>query len=124
MTTTLLKRNPLLDNLNLINFSLSLLIVFHHAFTVNIDYNGSFSPKSYGFTISLQRMLYNFSECAVPMFYFLSAYLFYRSFDGSLKQYKEKIYRRFYSLLVPYVIFCTFGFIKHLTVAGAVSGGG
>lgn len=112
----------LLGVLNPINFLLSLMIVFHHAFTVNVDYNGSLLLQAYGWTIGIQRFMYNLSECAVPMFYFLSAFLFYRTFDGSWIQYKEKIRRRFFSLFIPYVIFCTFGYVKHLSVIGL--GGG
>ena len=108
----------LISVLTKISFILSLLIVFHHAFTVNVDYNGCFWPQSYGWTVGVQRMMYNFSECAVPMFYFLSAYLFYRTYDGTWSNYKEKIYRRFYSLFIPYIIFCTLGYIKHLAVIG------
>lgn len=113
-----MRKNYLLEVLTPINFLLSLLIVFHHAFTVNINYCGSFWPQAYGWTIGIQRMMYNLSECAVPMFYFLSAYLFYRTYDGTWNTYKEKITRRCYSLLIPYLIFCTFGYIKHLAVTG------
>lgn len=92
-----------------INFLLSLLIVFHHGFISIVRYNGSFSPFSYGLTVSIERYLYNISECAVPFFFFLSAYLFYRTYDGSWSQYLYKIKRRFWSLLIPYIIFGTIG---------------
>ena len=52
----------LISVLTKISFILSLLIVFHHAFTVNVDYNGCFWPQSYGWTVGVQRMMYNFSE--------------------------------------------------------------
>lgn len=106
-----------LQSLPLINFILSLLIVFHHSFTSNVDYTGSYSIGAYGWQIAVERFMYNFSECAVPIFFFLSAYLFYRSFDGSWSQYKAKISRRIFSLFVPYVLFCTLGYIKHLAVS-------
>lgn len=113
----------ILSSLSITNFLLSLLIVFHHAFTTDIGYVGTYLPTDYGFNVSVQRFMYNLSECAVPVFYFLSAYLFFRNFDGSFQQYKMKISRRFYSLFVPYVIFCTFGYIKHLIVSGLTGGG-
>ena len=120
--TAILNNRNSLEFITPVSFLLSLMIVFHHSFTVNVDYNGSFLPQSYGWTIGVQRFMYNLSECAVPMFYFLSAFLFYRTFDGSWSQYKEKIRRRFFSLFLPYVIFCTFGYVKHLSVIGL--GGG
>ena len=64
-----------------INFLLSLLIVFHHGFISIVRYNGSFSPFSYGLTVSIERYLY-------------------------------KIKRRFWSLLIPYIIFGTIGYVK------------
>ena len=108
----------LLDVLNPVNFFLSLMIVFHHAFTVEVGYNGSFALSAYGVCTGFQRMMYNLSECAVPMFYFISAYLFFRTFDASWKSYRQKIGRRFYSLFIPYIIFCTLGYVKHLSVTG------
>lgn len=108
-----------------INFLLSLLIVFHHGFISIVRYNGSFSPFSYGLTVSIERYLYNISECAVPFFFFLSAYLFYRTYDGSWSQYLYKIKRRFWSLLIPYIIFGTIGYVKvRLFSPSEMEGGG
>ena len=108
-----------------INFLLSLLIVFHHGFISIVRYNGSFSPFSYGLTVSIERYLYNISECAVPFFFFLSAYLFYRTYDGSWSQYLYKIKRRFWSLLIPYSIFGTIGYVKvRLFSPSEMEGGG
>lgn len=101
-----------------VNFILSYLIVFHHAFTCNINYNGSYILTHYGFTATVERYMYNISECAVPIFFFVSSYLFYRTYDGTWVQYKAKIVRRFYSLFIPYVIFCTFGYFKHVINTG------
>lgn len=106
-----------------VNFLLSLLIVFHHGFTMNVDYNGSFDPSSYGMNMAIQRYMYNLSECAVPVFFFISAFLFYRTFDGSWNNYKEKMSRRIFSLFVPYIIFSTMGYVKSLVFNGGLGGG-
>ena len=115
------KSNFVLSTLTPVNFLLSLLIVFHHGFTVDVSYLGDFSFSTYGLATSLQRFMYNLSECAVPTFFFLSAYLFYRTFDGTWSNYIEKIKRRFYSLFIPYIIFCSLGYVKHILNTG---GGG
>lgn len=104
----------MLNKLPIINFLLSLFIVFHHGFTSSVGFNGSYKIGDYGLTIAIERYLYNLSECAVPFFYYLSAYLFYRTFDGTWEQYRYKIKRRFWSLLVPYVIFNSMGYFKAL----------
>lgn len=111
----------ILDNLIQINFILSFLIVLHHSFTADIGFVGTFSLSAYSPGVLIQRYFYNISECAVPMFYFISAFLFYRTYDGSFAVYKKKLLRRLYSLFIPYLIFCTFGYIKHLI---AIGGGG
>ena len=112
-----LEEKQILKCLPLVNFILSLLIVFHHSFTTNVDFTGSYSIGAYGWQVAAERFMYNLSECAVPIFYFLSAYLFYRTFDGSWEKYKTKIARRFFSLFIPYILFCSLGYIKHLAVS-------
>ena len=107
-----------------INFLLSILIVFHHSFTSPITCIGSFYPSIYGFTITIERYMYNLSECAVPVFFFLSAYLFYRTYDGSWGHYMYKMKRRFWSLLVPYIIFSTMGYLKVLVINSSKINGG
>lgn len=105
-----------------VNFLLSLLIVFHHAFTLNVDFKHSFALQDYGYSIAFQRYMYNLSECAVPVFFFISAFLFYRTYNGTWANYKEKISRRVRSLFIPYIIFCTLGYVKAIAFNGA--GGG
>lgn len=100
----------LLHSLPILNFLLSLLIVFHHGFTRNVGFIDSYNPLDYGVITAIERYFYNFSECAVPIFFFLSAFLFYRTFDGSKEKYISKMKRRFWSLVVPYIIFNTIGY--------------
>lgn len=69
-----------LKNLKTLNFILACLIVFHHAFNVDVSYS-SHSVISAAFII--ERYMYNISECAVPMFFFISGYLFYRTYENS-----------------------------------------
>lgn len=105
------------------NFLLSLLIVFHHAFTMDIDYNGSFAVSTYSVSTVFQRYMYNLSGCAVPVFFFISAFLFYRTFDGTCANYKEKMQRRVHSLLIPYLLFCSLGYVKALAFNGEIGRG-
>lgn len=115
-------KKRILTRLGITNFFLSLFIVFHHAFTIDINFLGTFNPLVYGLGGCIQRYLYNLSECAVPIFYFFSAYFFFRGYDGSWFQYRKKIGKRFFSLFIPHVVFCTFGYVKHLLASG-MSGG-
>lgn len=112
----------LLHSLPILNFLLSLLIVFHHGFTRNVGFIDSYNPLDYGVITAIERYFYNFSECAVPIFFFLSAFLFYRTFDGSKEKYISKMKRRFWSLVVPYIIFNTIGYFKAMVFSGRYGG--
>ena len=110
-----------LNKLPITNFLLSFLIVFHHSVSGDLRYIGTYNPIAYGANVFFQKFMFNLSECAVPIFFFISAYLFYRNYDGSISQYKQKVWRRIFSLAVPYVIFGTIGYIKCL-IEGGYSG--
>lgn len=45
------------------------------------------------------------AQCVVPLFFFISGFLFFfRIKEFNLNCYKEKIHRRIYTLLVPYIL--------------------
>lgn len=50
----------------------------------------------------------------VPLFYIISGYLFFQRYDNSLKCYKNKLKKRIFSLLVPYLMW---NFIAYLVYA-------
>lgn len=53
------------------------------------------------------------SDAAVPVFFAISSYLYYEKFDWNrpLNSYGKSIQKRVFSLLVPYVIFSSLGFL-------------
>ena len=62
--------------------------------------------------------------CSSILFLFI-CFLFYRTYDGSWSQYLYKIKRRFWSLLIPYIIFGTIGYVKvRLFSPSEMEGGG
>ena len=96
-----------------IQFVLSILIVMIHANSVFINLPGSQTQYVYGTNWASFVQLF-FSEgiarIAVPTFFIISAYLFFNSFDGSLKVYAKKIKKRFFSLVIPYLFWSAFTF--------------
>lgn len=78
-----------LYNLNPVNFLLSLLIVFHHGFTRNVGFIDSYNPLDYGVITAIERYFYNFSECAVPIFFFLHS-----CFTEHLMAVRRNIYQK------------------------------
>ena len=103
--------NKFLSSLKFANFFLACLIVFHHAFNIDISCN---SENVMSVAFFVERYMYNISECAVPMFYFNSGYLFFRTYKNTIEVYWNKLEKRIFSLLVPYLIFNTLGYIKHI----------
>lgn len=109
-----------LSKLPFLNFILATLIVFHHCFNINIEYNSylisSFFTENSAYII--ERYLYNISECSVPVFFFVSSFLFFRTYDQNIEVYKYKIHKRLYSLFIPYILYNTLGYFKHIIISG------
>ena len=57
----------------------------------------------------LDTVLMILYDCAVPAFFFLSSYLFFRNF--SINDYGKKLMTRVNSLLIPYIVCSTIGFL-------------
>lgn len=57
----------------------------------------------------VQRFKGTFSQVAVPLFFMISGFLFFRSYTKS--QYIDKLKRRFKTLLIPYLLWNLFGML-------------
>lgn len=78
------ERNSLLDLLKW--FAILLVVIWHSIqYTQNTDFDNNF----------LFRIIYSFH---MPLFMFISGWLSYETFDGSI----HKLYKRFYWLIVPF----------------------
>lgn len=87
-----------------LRFPLCMLIVFMHCnpllFCVNV-HKFNFVTFEFAQTFAMEFV---FRLC-VPLFFIISGYLFFLSFEKFTTQvYKEKLYRRLFSLLLPYLV--------------------
>ena len=103
-------------NISILNLQgvLSVLVLLIHAASLNINLPGRELQTVYGFNYStFIQMFFSEGICrmAVPLFFTISGYLFYKSFDGSFEGYQKKIRRRVYSIVVPYLIWSSFVFL-------------
>lgn len=87
--------------ITLLNFILCVVILIYHS---NCTRAMQYEYKDFFYYLSDCITL--FGHCAVPTFFALSAFLFYRNF--SLDKYGEKLKSRFKSLVLPYLIWNTF----------------
>lgn len=91
--------------LDYVRFPLAVMVVFIHCYgDISAETSNSIPALFYENTrILFSRIL---SHIAVPLFYIISGYLFFFSFKGkwSTSLWKEKMSRRFWTLLIPYII--------------------
>ncbi|MBE6282257.1 MAG: acyltransferase [Bacteroides sp.] len=97
--------NEISKIISFLRFPTTVLVVILHAYTttrgiINVENSVWYNHISYIFSL-------NFGEIGVPMFFFISGYLFFQKYSPSLHCYIEKNKRRIKTLLIPYIIWNT-----------------
>lgn len=93
--------------IDFLRFPMAVLVVLCHCKTL-FGIGGGPTPAGQGVQVFLAEVL---PHIAVPAFVFFSGYLFFYKTGFDLKVYGEKLRRRVRSLLLPYLIWCTAGFV-------------
>lgn len=92
------------------SFLLSLLVVFVHSTHFSVEELQRVARLPFFGSSFLEKWEFFFSEflgqVAVPGFFFVSGYLFFRNLQ-SLSQWKEKLGKRFFSYVLPYLFWNT-----------------
>lgn len=87
---------------------LSIAIVVFHAFSINGKdlFGDTFNASHFKILSGIQHINGAFlADMIVPVFFWISGYLFYNWKESfSLTLYKNKLYSRFNTLLIPYII--------------------
>lgn len=78
--------------INALRFFMMLLVIFIHE-------NGATNEK-YG---QIGCSVNNFAQIAVPFFFIISGFFFFKEDNFIFNDYKHKIKKRFFSLLIPYI---------------------
>lgn len=103
-------------NIGYINVILSILIVALHS-----DFSDKYStdvPYYWLYTYA-HNMVSVIADCAVPIFFVMSAFLFYRNF--SMQIYPSKLKSRFKTVAVPYFIWSATGIIYQLAISFVIT---
>lgn len=90
------------NKITYVNFLLSSFIIFHHAYNVNVY---DLSNTLLG---TIEKYLLSAFEVAVPLFFIISGYLFFYNCDKT--NIKNKLKKRFKSLIVPYLLWNLIGY--------------
>ncbi|MGN1051453.1 MAG: acyltransferase family protein, partial [Acutalibacteraceae bacterium] len=111
--------NEYLSNkIRYVKFFSVIAVVFIHSYNYADSYLLAETTISEGFNIfaMMQYFISNgITRFAIPIFFILSGYLFFRNFDLSFKGYFAKIKSRFFSLVIPFVVWVIIsGFVIYL----------
>lgn len=87
--------------LNITRFIMSIGIVFLHSYTCVQMYPFLKEMATYQAVARVFSM--QFGEVGVPTFFIISGYLFFVGYQQTWSCYKNKIKRRFYTLVIPYL---------------------
>jgi surface polysaccharide O-acyltransferase-like enzyme len=92
------------DRIQFLRFPLVVAIVFIHSGAIFLSAEDQFS-QHYSFSVKFIIYLISgiFARVAVPLFFIISGFLFYRNFDFTFKNYILKIETRIMTLFVPYL---------------------
>lgn len=96
------------QTIDLLRFPMAICVIFIHLTP------STTSLINYGYSLFSDQGIYNLSgiifshvlsRIAVPMFFFISGYLFFANFpQWSWSKYKDKLQSRVYTLLIPYIL--------------------
>lgn len=89
------------ETLDLLRFPLALVVLFVHTFSAHLLPAGVSGAGTEGFLDFVEAFLRGQS---VPIYYFISGYVFFVGADFSKQVYLKKLRNRVHSLLVPYLI--------------------
>lgn len=107
--------SPVISNLR---FPLALMVVYIHSFgfgecdlsDLNILHLSSYDIYNIVRTL-ISKVI---CQIAVPLFFFFSGYLFFKKLETwNWETYKTKISKRFFTLLIPYIIWNTIRFFSN-----------
>lgn len=89
------------QTLDLLRFPLALVVLFVHTFSTHLLPAGVSGAATEGFLAFVEAFLRGQS---VPIYYFISGYVFFLGVDFSSQVYLKKLRNRFHSLLLPYLV--------------------
>ena len=104
--------NEIRNKITLITFVCSVLVIYIHAYNLvvyGIDENSSGLS---GIVYVIENYWSKVLKIAVPMFFFISGLLFFRNLQ--IKDLPRKWKKRFFTVIIPYFIWCTLYYIYNV----------
>jgi surface polysaccharide O-acyltransferase-like enzyme len=97
--------------LKVLSFLLIVFVVFLHSYNLKVHLPEEITSIS-GFNQFLQEFIsFGLTRIAVPLFFFISGFLFFQKFKFEYAVIKEKLSKRFFSLFIPYLLWSILVFL-------------
>lgn len=102
--------------INTINIILAILVIMIHCYNIPmVNVNEDTNMILYNTIKFIQNFIsQGISRMAVPLFFILSGFLFFRNFSNENTVYKNKLKKKIKTLVIPYIIWNFFGYIIFL----------
>lgn len=98
------------EKIKAVSFLAIIMVVFLHAYNLDTNQEGTFVVFGNSLNWVIQDYIsYGLTRIAVPVFFIISGFLFFRGKPLTLEVYLEKIKKRFRSLLLPFLFWSFFG---------------
>lgn len=102
--------NYLSQKIKLISFFSIVMVVVLHSYNIDIKQNGVALALPKDFNWFLQTFFsFGITRIAVPIFFIISGFLFFKDAQNEYPRFKQKILKRFKTLVIPYFFWVLFG---------------
>jgi hypothetical protein len=101
--------------IKVLSFFLVVLVVIVHAYNTNQVTEPEGFYRIYGLNGFIQEFFcQGINRIASPLFFIISGYLFYVNLTGEKKDFVRKVKKRFFTLIVPYLLWSLWGILIYL----------
>lgn len=97
------------DKIKIVSFIATVMVVYRHAFTISAFFENGTIPSAYNRII--HRVIASMTEVAVPVFFIISGFFFFRLSYSNAEQYGVMIKKKFFSLFIPFCFWNLMGLI-------------
>jgi surface polysaccharide O-acyltransferase-like enzyme len=101
--------------IKILSFFLVVLVVIVHAYNTNQVTEPEGFYRIYGLNGFIQEYFcQGMNRIASPLFFIISGYLFYVNLTGQTRDFVRKVKKRFFTLIVPYLLWSLWGILFYL----------
>jgi surface polysaccharide O-acyltransferase-like enzyme len=112
----LIMTNYTSEKIRIVSVLAILLVVFLHAYNLMVTGSDEILFEKTPLWFLQDMVSFGLTRVAVPLFFLVSGFLFFKGASGTVGEYRQKITKRFHSLFIPFVFWSAFGILFYLTL--------